>query len=746
MRLKSIVLLAVACVAVTASPAGADSDKVVDVQLASVRTNGESGSGHFQRPALSSDGRYVTFLGPGSALLPGGDETRRDIYIRDLVAGSTERVLTGAIGDRWNPDVSDDGRYVVFQTDLQRVPADTDEDHDVYLRDRETGDETLLSGSVPGDAVEPSMSADAGTVAFRSTGVWVVDTGTAVAVQVESEAAAPLTAHALSRSGRFLTFVTGEEVVLHDLETDSEVSVAQLGESSCPVVEGGSRTAAPVVADTGDVVYRNSSCRPRLWTRSDGENHPAYHTRSGAPLREGFAPSGMPAISADGSVVVFASAAPDLTPGMVNWGGGNRPNLASYVRSDTGTETVQLVSYTSEGRVVGGDHETDRTLHDRHPNAPTIYDHPAAVSADGQVVAWSSRLAGLAGEDTNPGLDVYVRGAEAGWQAPPFACPDGAYFSTVEEECQDVVRRLAGADRYVTAALVGALHFQAAADHAVVASGQTFPDGLTAAVIAGRAAETVFLVRRDDVPHPTTDEILRHFPHAVSLAGGPAAISEEVQEELNGFYDPVFSLDARDRVGGTDRYATAALLSQRANRTGTPVHVASGEDWPDALTGAVAAIRDGAALLLVRREVIPEVTREELDRLRPASITVLGGPAAVSDAVAAKLAGHTSGDVRRLWGADRYATAVAISRAAFPDPDAVDTVYIATGEQFADALGAAAGAGMVGWPVLLVPSDGPVPDAVRDELERLTPDGLVLLGGEAALGPAVEAELAGLLG
>ena len=89
----------------------------------------------------------------------------------------------------------------------------------------------------------------------------------------------------------------------------------------------------------------------------------------------------------------------------------------------------------------------------------------------------------------------------------------------------------------------------------------------------------------------------------------------------------------------------------------------------------------------------------------------------------------------RLAGDDRFATSAAISRAnASPG---VDVVYVATGRAFADALTA----GAAGRPVLLVERDS-IPPSVAAELDRLDPRSIVVLGGLAAVGPAVEQQLA----
>jgi putative cell wall-binding protein len=126
--------------------------------------------------------------------------------------------------------------------------------------------------------------------------------------------------------------------------------------------------------------------------------------------------------------------------------------------------------------------------------------------------------------------------------------------------------------------------------------------------------------------------------------------------------------------------------------------------------------------------------------LDPSQIVVVGGTGVISDAVVAELELVVPGAlVVRRWGSDRFGTAAAVSKGAFPS---ASTVYVAYGFDFPDALGAAAAAGAGDGPVLLVASDS-VPSATRRELVRLDPSQIVVVGGTGVISDAVVAELAG---
>ncbi|QKJ18231.1 cell wall-binding repeat-containing protein [Microbacterium hominis] len=196
-----------------------------------------------------------------------------------------------------------------------------------------------------------------------------------------------------------------------------------------------------------------------------------------------------------------------------------------------------------------------------------------------------------------------------------------------------------------------------------------------------------------------------------------------------------------DRIGGADRFATAAMISEQAFPTGADtVFVANGLNFPDALAGGPAAAAAGGPVLLVAATgAVPAATVAELSRLQPMHIKVLGGPAAVSDEVMTALSVHLptdgTGTIERLAGGDRYATAASISAATFT-PENTTRVFLASGENFPDALAGAAIAANGGAPVLLTAA-GSLPASTAAEIARLQPDEVIVLGGSVVVSDAV---------
>jgi len=195
-----------------------------------------------------------------------------------------------------------------------------------------------------------------------------------------------------------------------------------------------------------------------------------------------------------------------------------------------------------------------------------------------------------------------------------------------------------------------------------------------------------------------------------------------------------------ERLGGADRYATAAAVSKRLFGADAPVaFIATAATFPDALTAGPAAAKLGGPLLLVQRNQIPSATVTELQRLRPRSIVILGGSGAVSGAVGTQLGSYTSGSVRRIAGADRYQTAAAVSAAYFAT--GVSTAFIATGLDYPDALAGVGYAASLGAPVLLT-TPTRLPSSTTAELARLKPGRIIILGGTSAVSAAVGSALA----
>ncbi|WP_220339514.1 cell wall-binding repeat-containing protein, partial [Microbacterium ureisolvens] len=169
----------------------------------------------------------------------------------------------------------------------------------------------------------------------------------------------------------------------------------------------------------------------------------------------------------------------------------------------------------------------------------------------------------------------------------------------------------------------------------------------------------------------------------------------QTRTDINGTIQPTGDLLV-ERTAGVDRYATSAAVSAATFDPGTPVaYLANGTKFPDALSGAAAAGHLGGPVLLTQENEIPGLVAQELKRLHPDKIIVLGSDASITDNVLTQAKTYAS-VVERTAGVDRYATSAAVSAATF-DPG-TPVAYLANGTKFPDALSGAAAAGHLGGP------------------------------------------------
>lgn len=296
------------------------------------------------------------------------------------------------------------------------------------------------------------------------------------------------------------------------------------------------------------------------------------------------------------------------------------------------------------------------------------------------------------------------------------------------------VRRIAGTDRVDTAVRVSAGAFLRSS-RAVLARADRYADALAGGPFAAHFGGPVLLTGGGALDPRVGAELERLGVSEVAVLGGPAAVSPAVEQTLaaRGL--------AVTRVAGADRYETSAAIARHVG--GPTVYLAG--SWPDALSAAAVAGAGETPILLTDRDRLPDPTRYALSDLAVTHATVVGGPAAVSDAVVAELT--TNGiPARRVAGADRFETSRALAdhgTAVAPRP-----VWLATGADWADSLVAGPAAVASGGVLLLVPpSDLPpgAPSASWLAARAGSVPAVRLVGGYSAIGPAVEGAVRALV-
>ncbi|TAJ16193.1 MAG: hypothetical protein EPO68_11480, partial [Planctomycetota bacterium] len=323
-------------------------------------------------PTLSFDGRIVAFDSAAANLVAGDTNAVFDVFVRDRLSGSIERISVSSAGVQANDAAGDaalsgDGRWVSYSSTASNLVAgDTNGACDVFVYDRLTATTTLASPTATGalgngHSLVPAISADGARVAFWSKAsnlvggdtnalpdCFVRDVAAGATLRV-SESASGIGGNgisvdvAISADGRYVAFeTTSTNLVAGDTNGVVDILVKDLANGSLARASLGNSGTEP-----------NADCAE-------------------------------PVLSADGRLVVFQSAAGNLVPNDANQA------LDIFVR-DLQSGTTELVSRSSGGAI---------------GNAPSYL---ANLSPDGRFVAFYSDASNLVAGDTNQSTDVFLR-------------------------------------------------------------------------------------------------------------------------------------------------------------------------------------------------------------------------------------------------------------------------------------------------------------------------------------------------
>lgn len=289
---------------------------------------------------------------------------------------TTERIslkTDGTEGDSLSdePDVSRDGRFVVFSSLARLDPTDTNDVYDVYLRDQYTGEVTLITASlgsfgIVGDSRYPSISADGGHVAFQS----------------DSEQLDPGDSN--GQTDIYLwERATG---ILRRISQGLNGSPANGPSSQVSISADGTRLVYASLADnlTSESVSLN---RSHIYATDTGTRSTILLSANGGV--EGSGDSFSPAISSDGNFVTFVSRSNNILAGVSG---------EQVYRVGFGGSGMQLVSQTTGG--VQGDGRS----------------YQPDLSADGSVVVFASEATNLDSvvPDSNGVADIFIRSVAGG--------------------------------------------------------------------------------------------------------------------------------------------------------------------------------------------------------------------------------------------------------------------------------------------------------------------------------------------
>ena len=174
-----------------------------------------------------------------------------------------------------------------------------------------------------------------------------------------------------------------------------------------------------------------------------------------------------------------------------------------------------------------------------------------------------------------------------------------AVSETVVKELEKAglkVQRIAGNDRFETAAKIASFVSPNGTDKAVIVNGMDFPDALSVASHAATNGLPILLTQATKLPTVTKDKLKELNATKTIVVGGKTVVSDDVANQL----------PSMTRLAGKDRYETNSQVANHFGGQGKNVYVATGKGYADALTGAVFAAKNNSTVLLVHDRV-PEV-------------------------------------------------------------------------------------------------------------------------------------------
>ena len=428
------------------------------------------------KPAISADGAIVVFETFASNLVPGDVNRAFDALAYDRVANRFERLhsveprfeFAGGDSNSDDPAISADGRFVAYESfasDL--VAADNNELEDVFLFNRETGRNELLTPGGNGPSRRPSISADGRLVAFESgatnlssadvngvrSDIFVYNSDTGLTQFITQGGNNSSVDPGISADGRFVAFESfannlvssdpngsSPDIFVYDRQTDTTEILTSGGNS--PFVLNGTLRASPALSADGRYVAFQSTASNLAPGDTNGFLFDIYLYDRDTDTLELITAGGdnhstRPSISADGRYVAFESRASNL---VANQAANTRVASVDIFVYDTQSRITSLVtsgsnnpssnpSISADGRFIAfrssanslvdvdfGDFISGIFVFDRESNSIRWLTREAnrssevpSISGDGQFVAFRSFASNLT-EDGVGGGNVFVAG------------------------------------------------------------------------------------------------------------------------------------------------------------------------------------------------------------------------------------------------------------------------------------------------------------------------------------------------
>lgn len=322
------------------------------------------------------------------------------------------------------------------------------------------------------------------------------------------------------------------------------------------------------------------------------------------------------------------------------------------------------------------------------------------------------------------------------------------------------VNRLYGEDRYKTSVSISNNFNSGTVQNVIVSSGENFPDALAGSVLSKKYNAPILLLNSTiGGSTDSIDYIKAHLDKTgnIYVLGGNASVSDEFinQMKSQGYNNIV-------RLGGKNRFDTNKFIVDSMHlEKGTPVVIANGYGFADALSVSSVASLKGYPILMTGASTLPDEAKNMLSNIQPSKVYIIGGTGSVSDAIVNEvkslvpsLADTTTGEtgsvynslvpsstdakIVRIAGQTRYDTSLEICKYFNL---ATDNAVLANGENFPDALSGSALASKLSAPIIL--TNGQDLTKQQEFIDSKNYKNLILLGGLGSIDLPVEYSLKG---
>nr|WP_241393052.1 cell wall-binding repeat-containing protein [Clostridium tetanomorphum] len=293
-------------------------------------------------------------------------------------------------------------------------------------------------------------------------------------------------------------------------------------------------------------------------------------------------------------------------------------------------------------------------------------------------------------------------------------------------------------NRVDTALKIAETTFKGKVRNVVLTTGENYPDALAGSVLAYKLEAPILLIGSSNVD---TEKVLFYIKEKmessgnVYILGGKGVVSEEIEQKVKDT-----GIKNVKRLSGATRYETAAqIVANLGVQEGTPVVIACGENFADALSVSITAAVNQYPILLAEKNGISDTVKKELSKIKPKKVFIIGLQGAISEEVENQISKELTinkSNIVRIGGSNRYDTSLEVAKYFNLNGK---SVCIASGNNYPDALVGSAYAAKFNAPLILCGNK--LTENMKEYMKNRNFVDITIFGGEGAVNKIVEDEL-----